>query len=50
MEDQKYVPQVIECIVEEEIEAFVLFLNEKDMKVHANIKECVIYFTENVCY
>lgn len=49
MENQKYVPQVIECIKEEEIEAFVMFLNE-NMKVHENIKKCVVYFTENVCY
>lgn len=49
IEEQKYVPQVIECIIEDEIENFTIFLN-KNMKVHENIKECAEYFAKNVCY
>ena len=49
MEDQKCVPQVIECIIGEEIEAFVIFINQ-NMKVYENIEECVGYFGEKVCY
>jgi Immunity protein Imm6 len=49
MENQKYVPQVIECIKEKEIEDFVMFLN-KNPKSHDDIKKCVVYFNENVCY
>lgn len=49
MENQKCVPQAIECIIEEEIEAFVIFINQ-NMKVHENIKECIEYFADNLCY
>ena len=49
MENQKYVPQAIECIIEEKIEPFVIFINQ-NMDVHENIKECMKYFNENLCY
>jgi L-rhamnose mutarotase len=49
MEHQKYVPQVIECIKEENIESFVIFIDQ-NMKVDANIKECLEYFADNLCY
>lgn len=49
MEHQKSVPQVIECIIEENIESFVIFINQ-NMKVHENIKECTKYFNDNLCY
>lgn len=49
MEHQKYVPQVIECIIEENIESFVIFIVQ-NMKVDANIKECLEYFADNLCY
>nr|WP_223698441.1 Imm6 family immunity protein [Bacillus wiedmannii] len=49
MENQKYVPQAIECIIEERIELFVIFI-KKNMGVHENVKECMKYFNENLCY
>lgn len=49
LEHQKYVPQAIECIIEEEIEAFVIFINQ-NMKLHENIKQCIEYFADNLCY
>jgi F0F1-type ATP synthase membrane subunit a len=49
MEHQKCVPQAIECIIEEKIEAFVTFINQ-NMKVHENTKECIKYFADNLCY
>ncbi|WP_410769467.1 Imm6 family immunity protein [Fontibacillus sp. BL9] len=49
MEHQKYVPQVIEGIIFEKIEDFVIFLN-RNLKVHGNVMGCVEYFAENVCY
>ncbi|OAA87556.1 Imm6 family immunity protein [Clostridium coskatii] len=50
MEHQKYVPQAIECIIEDKIEEFVIFINQ-NMKVHEkNIKECIEYFADNLCY
>lgn len=49
IEEQECVPQAIECIIDEEIEAFVIFINE-NMKVYENIKECVEYFAEKACY
>lgn len=49
MENQKCVPQAIECIIGEKIELFVIFINQ-NMDVRKNIKECVKYFNENLCY
>ncbi len=49
MENQKYVPQAIECIIEERIELFVIFINQ-NMGLHENVKECIKYFNENLCY
>ena len=49
MEHQKCVPQIIECIIEENIESFVIFIDQ-NMKVHDNIKECLEYFADNLCY
>ncbi|SFC72518.1 Immunity protein Imm6 [Bacillus sp. 491mf] len=49
MENQKYVPQAIECIIKEKIERFVIFINQ-NMDAHEDIKECLKYFNENLCY
>ncbi|MDN4070294.1 Imm6 family immunity protein [Paenibacillus vini] len=49
MEHHKYVPQVIEGIIFEKIEDFIIFLNG-NLKVHENVKECANYFADNVCY
>jgi hypothetical protein len=49
MEHQKCVPQIIECIIEEKIESFVVFVNQ-NMKVRENIKESIEYFADNLCY
>lgn len=49
MEHQSCVPQVIECIIEEGIEEFAVFINE-NMLINKKLKECVEYFADNVCY
>ncbi|NRT80571.1 Imm6 family immunity protein [Clostridium beijerinckii] len=49
MEHQNCVPQAIECIIEEKIESFVIFINQ-NMKIHKDVKECIKYFADNLCY